>query len=206
MEDVIDVYLRPYSQDYPVICMDESNKQLVSEVKVPIPCEPGKPLRVDDEYIRNGVADIFMAVEPLTGKRYVAITERRTMVDWANFLKDLLDEKYPSAEKVVLVMDNLNTHGIASFYEAFQPEEAFRLAQRLEIHFTPKHGSWLNMAEVELSVLTSQCLDRRIPNMATMKREVKAWQDDRNNRISNINWQFTTADARTKLRHLYPSN
>jgi hypothetical protein len=179
---------------------------LVSEVKEPIPCEPGKPLRVDDEYIRNGVADIFMAVEPLTGKRYVTVTERRTMVDWANFIKELLDEKYPDAAKVVLVMDNLNTHGIASLYEAFTPEEAFRLAQRLEIHFTPKHGSWLNMAEVELSALTGQCLDRRIPDMATMKREVKAWQDARNNRISKINWQFTTDDARTKLRRLYHSN
>jgi hypothetical protein len=205
MEDVLEVYHRPYDELYPVIAMDESNKQLVREVKDPIPCAPGKTLRVDDEYIRNGVADIFMAVEPLTGIRYVNITETRKRVDWANFIKNILDEKYPDAKKVVLIMDNLNTHGIASFYETFPPDEAYRLAQRLEIHHTPKHGSWLNVAEVELSVLVSQCLDRRIPDIETMRSEVSAWQNDRNNRSAKINWQFTTADARVKLRRLYPS-
>jgi hypothetical protein len=173
--------------------------------KQPIPCEPGKPLRVDDEYIRNGVADIFMAVEPLKGVRYISITETRKRVDWAHFIKDLLDQKYPGAKKVVLVMDNLNTHGIASLYETYPAEEAFRLAQKLEIHFTPKHGSWLNVAEVELSALVSQCLDRRIPDFETMKSEVNAWQTDRNNKMGTINWQFTTSEARIKLRRLYPS-
>jgi hypothetical protein len=205
MEDVIEVYQRPYDENMPVVCMDESNKQLVSEVKPPIPCEPGKPLRVDDEYIRHGVADIFMAVEPLKGFRCVSITETRKRVDWAEFIKELLDEQYPDADKVVLVMDNLNTHGIASLYERFCPEEALRLAQKLEIQYTPKHGSWLNIAECELSVLVSQCLDRRIPNIDTMRSEVKAWQKDRNNKSAKVNWQFTTADARIKLRHLNPS-
>jgi hypothetical protein len=205
MEDVIEVYHRPYDPNMPVVCMDESNKQLTLEVKTPIPCEPGKPLRVDDEYIRNGVADIFMAVEPLKGVRHVSITETRKRVDWADFIKELLVEKYPDANKVVLVMDNLNTHGIASLYERFSPEEALRLAQRLEIHYTPKHGSWLNIAECELSTLVSQCLDRRIPDLDTMRSEVNAWQNDRNNRLTKVNWQFTTADARVKLRRLYPS-
>jgi hypothetical protein len=161
-------------------------------------------LRVDDEYVRHGVADIFMAVEPIAGKRFVSITERRTRIDWAEFIKDLLDNKYPDVDKVILVMDNLNTHGIASLYEAFIPEEAFRLASRLEIHFTPKHGSWLNMAEIELSVLVGQCLDRRIPNIDTMRKEVHAWEADRNNRGADITWRFTTEDARVKLRRLYP--
>jgi hypothetical protein len=205
MEDVLEVYHRPYNELFPVICMDESNKQLVAEVKTAIPCEPGKPLRVDDEYIRNGVADIFMAIEPLKGVRYVSITETRKRVDWAHFIKELLDEKYPKAQKVVLVMDNLNTHGTASLYETFPPEEALRLAQKLEIHYTPKHGSWLNVAEVELSVLVSQCLDRRIPDFKTMTTEVNAWQSQRNNSIHRINWHFTTSEARIKLRRLYPS-
>jgi hypothetical protein len=206
MEDVLEVYTRPYDPEFPVVAMDESNKQLIGEVKKPIPCEPGKPLRVDDEYIRNGVADIFMAVEPLGGTRYVTITERCTRIDWANFIREIVDEKYANAAKVVLVMDNLNTHGIASLYEAFPPEEAFRLAQKLEIHFTPKHGSWLNVAETELSVLNSQSLDRRIPDIETMRAEVKAWQNDRNNQSAKINWHFTTTDARIKLRRLYPTN
>jgi hypothetical protein len=205
MEDLLEVYHRPYNKNRPVICMDESNKQLVSEVKSPIPCEPGKPLRVDDEYIRNGVADVFMAVEPLKGLRYVSITKTRKKVDWAHFIRELLDEKYPKAQKVILIMDNLNTHGIASLYDTFSPEEAFRLAQKLELHFTPVHGSWLNVAEVELSVLVSQCLDRRIPDIETMTSEVIAWQNDRNNRLAKINWHFTTSDARIKLRRLYPS-
>ena len=194
----------PYDPDYPVVCMDESCKQLIGEVREPIPCEPGKPVRVDDEYVRNGVAEIFIEVEPLAGKRHVAITEHRTRKDWAWQIKQMLDERYPDVIKVRLVMDNLNTHNIASLYETFEPEEARRLAERLEIHYTPKHGSWLNMAEIELSVLKSQCLDRRIAEMATMQAEVAAWENDRNNSIKKIDWQFTTIDARIKLKRLYP--
>lgn len=204
MEDVIEVYHRPYDPLRPVICMDESNKQLVSHTQEPLPLAPGKPLRVDDEYVRHGVADIFMAVEPMGGRRIVSITERRTRVDWAVFMRDVIDNGYPDANMIVLVMDNLNTHGIASFYEAFPPEEAHRLASRLEIHHTPKHGSWLNLAEVELSALVGQCLDRRIGDMETMRREVAAWERDRNNKGVDINWRFTTKDARVKLRRLYP--
>jgi len=204
MEDVLEVYHLPYDSDYPVVCMDESCKQLIGEVRDPIPCEPGKPVRVDDEYIRNGVTEIFMEVEPLAGKRHVEITEHRTRKDWASQIKQMLDERYPDAIKVRLVMDNLNTHNIASLYETFEPEEARRLAERLEIHYTPKHGSWLNMAEIELSVLKGQCLDRRIAEMATMQAEVAAWENDRNNGIKKIDWQFTTSDARVKLKRLYP--
>jgi hypothetical protein len=204
MEDVLEVYHLPYDPDYPVVCMDESCKQLIGEVREPIPCEPGKPVRVDDEYVRNGVAEIFIEVEPLAGKRHVAITEHRTRKDWAWHIKQMLDERYPDVIKVRLVMDNLNTHNIASLYETFEPEEARRLAERLEIHYTPKHGSWLNMAEIELSVLKSQCLDRRIAEMATMQAEVAAWENDRNNSIKKIDWQFTTIDARIKLKRLYP--
>jgi hypothetical protein len=189
----------------PVVCMDESNKQLVGEVREPIPCDIGRPLRIDDEYVRNGVGNIFMAVEPLAGKRFVSITERRTCVDWASFIKMILDEHYPDASRVVLVMDNLNTHALVSLYKSMEKEDARRLVGRLEIHFTPKHGSWPDMAEIELSVLKSQCLDHRIVDMDTLRREVQAWQDDRNNRIAPINWQFTTEDARVKLRHLYPT-
>ena len=165
---------------------------------------PGMPLRVDDEYVRHGVADIFMAVEPMAGKRFVSITERRTRVDWAEFMRDVMDNHYPDANIIVLVLDNLNTHGIASFYEAFSPEEAYRLASRLEIHHTPKHGSWLNMAEVELSALTGQCLNRRIGDIETMRREVAAGERDRNNKGTDITWRFTTEEARVKLRKLYP--
>jgi transposase len=204
MEDVLEVYHLPYDSDYPVVCMDESCKQLIGEVRDPIPCKPGKPVRVDDEYIRNGVTEIFMEVEPLAGKRHVEITEHRTRKDWASQIKQMLDERYPDAIKVRLVMDNLNTHNIASLYETFEPEEARRLAERLEIHYTPKHGSWLNMAEIELSVLKGQCLDRRIAEMATMQAEVAVWENDRNNGIKKIDWQFTTSDARVKLKRLYP--
>lgn len=203
MEDVLQVYHLPYTETVPVVCMDESNKQLVSNIRPSLPVAPGKPLRVDDEYVRHGVADIFMAVEPMAGKRWVSVTERRTRVDWALFIRSLLDDKYPMAEKVILVMDNLNTHGIASLYEAFPPDEAMRLANRLEIHFTPKHGSWLNMAEIELSALVGQCLDRRIPDIETMRKEVRAWTIDRNRKGADINWRFTTEDARIKLRRLY---
>jgi hypothetical protein len=204
MEDVLEVYHLPYDPGYPVVCMDESSKQLIGEVRDPIPCEPGKPVRVDDEYVRNGVAEIFMEVEPLAGKRHVEITEHRTRKDWASQIKQMLNERYPDAIKVRLVMDNLNTHNIASLYETFEPEEARCLAERLEIHYTPKHGSWLNMAEIELSVLKGQCLDRRIAEMATMQAEVAAWENDRNNDIKKIDWQFTTSDARVKLKCLYP--
>jgi len=205
MEDVLEVYHLPYDPEYPVVCMDESCKQLVGEVCEPIPCAPGQPLRIDDEYVRNGVAEIFMEVEPLAGKRHVVATEHRTRKDWAAQIKQMLDERYPEATKVRLVMDNLNTHSIASLYEAFDPAEARRLAERLEIHYTPKHGSWLNMAEIELSVLKGQCLDRRIPDMAMMQVELAAWQNDRNNCTKTISWQFTTNDARTKLKRLYPN-
>jgi len=198
------VYHRPYDPDYPVVCMDESSKQLIGEVRDPIPGKPGQPVRVDDEYVRHGVVEIFMEVEPLGGKRHVAITEHRTRKDWASQIKQMLDERYPDAIKVCLVMDNLNTHSIASLYETFEQKEARRLAERLEIHYTPKHGSWLNMAEIELSVLKGQCLDRRIPDMARMQSEVAAWEKERNNRANKINWQFTASDARIKLKRLYP--
>ncbi len=204
MEDVLEVYHLPYNSEYPVVCMDESSKQLIGEVHTQIPCKPGHPARVDDEYVRNGVVQIFMEVEPLAGKRHVAITERRTRKDWAQQIKEMLDERYPDAVQVRLVMDNLNTHSVASLYETFKPDEARRLAERLEIHFTPKHGSWLNMAEIELSVLKGQCLDRRIPEMASMQTEVATWETNRNNAIKPIDWQFTTSDARIKLKRLYP--
>ena len=204
MEDVLEVYLLPYDPDYPVVCMDESCKQMIGEVREPIPCAPGRPERVDDEYVRNGVAEIFMEVEPLAGRRHVAVTERRTRKDWAWQIKGMLDDRYPKAIKVRLVMDNLNTHSIASLYENFEPQEARRLAERLEIHYPFKHGSWLNMAEIELSVLKGQCLNRRIPDMTTMKAEVAAWESNRNNSTKKINWQFTTSDARVKLKRLYP--
>lgn len=204
MEDVLEVYHRPYDPDFPVVCMDESCKQLVGEVRDPIPCAPGRPTRMDDEYVRKGVAEIFMEVEPLAGKRHIKVTKRRTGKDWALQVKQMLDERYPYAAKVRLVMDNLNTHTIASLYETFEPMEARSLAERLEIHYTPKHGSWLNMAEIELSVLKGQCLDRRIADMKTMKAAVAAWEKDRNNRTRKIDWQFTTSDARVRLKRLYP--
>ncbi|MBN2469039.1 MAG: IS630 family transposase [Deltaproteobacteria bacterium] len=203
MEDVLEIYHMPYDPDYPVVCMDESCKQMIGEVREPMPCAPGRPARMDDEYVRNGVAKIFMEVEPLAGKRYVAITKHRTRKDWAMQIKEMLDERYSSAVKVRLVMDNLNTHTIASLYETFEPGEARRLAERLDIHYTPKHGSWHNMAEIEISVLKGQCLDRRIPDMATMQSEVAAWERNRNNSAKNIVWQFTTPDARIKLKRLY---
>jgi hypothetical protein len=204
MEDVLDVYHMTYDPRYPVVCMDESCKQLVGEVREPIACAPGQPRRVDDEYVRNGVVEIFMEVEPLAGKRHVAVTERRTKKDWAQQIKQMLDDRYPTAIKVRLVMDNLNTHKIASLYESFEPQEARRLAKRLDIHYTPKHGSWLNMAEIEFSALKGQCLGRRIADMATMQNEVATWENNRNNSMRKIDWQFTTSDARTKLKRLYP--
>lgn len=204
MEDVLDVYQAPYDPEFPLVCMDESNKQLVGEVHAPIAPAPGHGQIVDHEYVRNGVAEIFLEIEPLTGQRHVAITEHRTRKDWAFFIKGMLDERYPQAKKVRLVMDNLNTHSAASLYETFEPEEARRLARRLDIHYTPKHGSWLNIAEIELSALSRQCLDRRIPEINQMRTEVAAWQQDRNNRPAPIDWRFTTDNARIKLKRLYP--
>ena len=204
MEDVLSIYHLPYDPNYPVVCMDDSNKQLVGEVRTPIPGKPGQPKWIDDEYIRNGVVEIFMEAEPLVGKRHVAVTERRTRKDWAHQIKSMLDERYPEAIKVRLIMDNLNTHNVASLYETFEPQEAQRLASRLEIHHTPKHGSWLNMAEIELSVLKGQCLDRRIADITTMKAGVLAWETHRNNSAKAISWQFTTAEARIKLKSLCP--
>ncbi|MDD2901729.1 MAG: IS630 family transposase [Syntrophales bacterium] len=204
MEDVIQVYHLPYDPDYPQVCMDETCKQLIGEVQAPMACAPGRPARVDHEYVRNGVAQIFLEVEPLTGKRHVAAAEHRTRKDWAWWIKGMLDERYPQAVRVRLVLDNLNTHGPASLYETFEPQEARRLAERLEFHYTPKHGSWLTMAEIELSALNGQCLDRRIPDLETLQNQIAAWENDRNNRQSKINWRFSTADARIKLNHLYP--
>jgi hypothetical protein len=204
MEDVLELYHMPYDPCYPVVCMDESCKQLVGEVREPISCKPGQPKRVDDEYVRKGIVEIFMEVEPLAGKRHVVVTERRTRKDWAQQIQQMLDDRYPDAIKVCLVMDNLNTHSIASLYESFEPQEARRLAKRLDIHYTPKHGSWLNMAEIELSALKGQCLNRRIADMVTMQTEVAAWEKNRNNSMRKIDWQFTTGDARTKLKRLYP--
>jgi hypothetical protein len=205
MEDVLEVYRRPYDPMRPLVCMDESTKQLLNEVRLPIPGKIGSPQRYDSEYRRNGVASLFLAFEPLSGWRRVQVTEQRTRRDWAHFIKDLLDERYPDCERVVLVMDNLNTHSGASLYETFAPTEALRLLRRLEIHYTPKHGSWLNMAEGEFSVLQTQCLDRRIGTPEVLKQEISAWQAQRNQEAIGANWKFTTEDARVKLRKLYPS-
>jgi len=184
--------------------MDETNKQLLSEVREPLPSQPSQAQRVDYEYQRAGVADLFMFFEPLVGKRFVQVTDQRTRKDWAQAMKTLADEIYPEAEKIVIVMDNLNTHSAVSFYQTFEPEEALRLSNRFEFHYTPKHGSWLNMAEIELGVLSRQCLNRRIPDKATLQCEVKAWQNDRNAKVVKVDWRFTTTDARIKLKHLYP--
>lgn len=204
MEDVLAVYAMPYDPLYPVVCMDESCKQLIGEVQDPIPARPGRPARVDHEYVRKGVVQLFLEVEPLAGRRHVIATERRTQVDWAHWIKGMLDERYPDALCVRLVLDNLNTHTAASLYQAFEPQEARRLAERIEFHYTPKHGSWLNVAEIELSALNGQCLNRRIPDMTTLQPALAAWENDRNNRPSKIDWQFTTTDARIKLKRLYP--
>jgi hypothetical protein len=206
MEDVLDVYHRPYDPRRPMVCMDEASKQLIGEVRQPLPAQPGRIEKYDSEYKRLGTANIFMAVEALAGQRTVRVTDRRTKRDWAQFIRHLLEEVYADADQVVLVMDNLNTHNIGSLYEAFDPEKARSLASRLETHHTPKHGSWLNMAETELSILCRQCLDRRIDSQQTMTREIAAWERERNANESTIDWQFTTADARIKLKRLYPSN
>jgi DDE superfamily endonuclease len=205
MEDVLEVYHRPYDPQQPVVCLDECSKQLIGEVRAPLPPKPGQVAKYDSEYERRGTANVFMAVEPLAGKRTVRVTDRRTRVDWAQFIRLLLLTMYPHAAKVILVMDNLNTHGIASLYEAFDPEIARCLAARLEIHYTPKHGSWLNMAETELSILSRQCLHRRIESKELMTQEIETWEQNRNAGCASINWRFTTADARIKLKRLYPS-
>lgn len=205
MEDVLDVYRRPYDPRRPQVCMDETSKQLVGEVVEPQPAGPGRPERFDTHYVRNGVVNLFMVFEPLTGQRHVKVTERHTRSDWARLMKELVDIYYPQAERIVLVCDNLNTHEKSSLYEAFSPDEAKRIADKFEIHHTPKHGSWLNVAECELSVLSRQCLDRRIGDMATLTREVQAWNDDRNNSPAPLDWRFSVEDARIKMRRLYPS-
>ena len=204
MEDVLAVYQTPYDPQLPVVCMDEQPVQLIKETRQPLPAAPGKPEKVDYEYERNGTANIFMCTEPLTGTRHVRVTEHRTAVDWAKEIRDLLEIRYPEAARVRLVCDNLNTHGMGSLYEAFPPEQARRLASRLEIHHTPKHGSWLNIAEIELSVLTMQCLDRRVPDMETLTKETHQWEQRRNESQKGVDWQFSTRDARIKLKRLYP--
>jgi transposase len=205
MEDVLEVYTRPYDPRHPQVCMYETSKQLLRDTRKPLPTEPGKPQRRDYEYERGGVVNLFMFCEPLRGRRWVDVTERRTKADWAQQIKELVDERYPQAERIVLVMDNLNTHTPASLYEAFEPKEAKRLAGKLEIHYTPKHGSWLNMAEIELSVLSRQCLDRRVPDFETLQAEALAWQERRDAAGGKIDWRFTAEDARIKLKRLYPS-
>ena len=206
MEDILSVYARIYDPMRPVVCMDEKPYQLLDHAREPIPAGPGHDLREDSEYVRHGTCSIFVWVEPLAGWRRVEALERRTRLDWAAQVKQMLTVDYHDVEAVVLVMDNLNTHGIASLYEAFDPAEAFALAQRLEIHHTPKHGSWLNIAEIELSALTRQCLQRRISDLEVLNTELAAWQDATNAEQRQVDWQFTTDDARVKLRHLYPNN
>jgi len=205
MEDVLELYHEPYDPLRPVVCFDEGTKQLIGETRVPLPMSPGQPQRYDYEYERHGTANLFMFFEPLAGWRHVDVTDRRTKIDYAHCMKDLVDVHFPDAQVIRVVQDNLNTHRYASLYEAFEPAEARRILERLDFHFTPKHGSWLNMAEIELNALSRQCLDRRIDNKALLTTEVAAWEDDRNQRASTVNWQFTTQDARIKLRKLYPS-
>jgi DDE superfamily endonuclease len=205
MENVLEVYQRPYDPKNPVVCMDETSKQLVRETRVPIPAEPGRVTCYDYEYERRGVANVFMFCEPLGGWRRASITDRRTKLDWAQQIKDLVDVHYAQADRITLVMDNLNTHAPASLYEAFEPQEARRLIERLEMVYTPKHGSWLNVAEIELNVLGRQCLGRRIPDKPTLVKEAAAWEAQRNADRAKVDWRFTTADARIKLKRLYPN-
>jgi transposase len=205
MENVLDIYQRPYESKNPWICFDESCKQLVKETREPISAEPGKLERYDYQYERNGVANLFMFFEPLTGWRHVEVTERRTAIDYAHQMKYLVDERYPQADKIGVIQDQLNTHVKASLYKAFEPKEAKRILDKLEFHYTPKHGSWLNMAEIELSVVNRQCLNRRLPDQDTLKLEIAAWEQERNQKSDSVNWRFTTADARIKLKRLYPS-
>jgi len=204
MEDVLEVYKRPHDPDHPLVCLDETSKQLIIETRTPIAMTPGSPTRYDYEYERNGVANLFMMFAPLEGWRHVKVTDRHTAIDYAQVLKDLSDTHFPDAKSIVLVQDNLNTHVKASLYQAFPAAEARRLVERFEWHYTPKHGSWLDLAEPELAVLTSQCLDRRIPDKQTLTNEVAAWGRHRNSRLAKADWHFTTDTARVKLKHLYP--
>jgi hypothetical protein len=204
MEDVLEVYQRHYEEDEVLICMDETSKQHIRETRIPWPTRPGESERFDYEYERNGVSNLFMLFAPLEGWRHVKVTDRHTKVDWALLIKELVDKHYPK-KKIILVMDNRNTHKLGFLYEAFEPAEARRIADRLEIHYTPKHGSWLDMAEIEIGVLSRQCLDRRLPDQETLKREINAWQNTRNQKAIRVDWRFTAADARTKLKSLYPS-
>jgi hypothetical protein len=205
MEDILEVYRRPYDADTPLVCMDETTKQLTKEKCQMLPAAPGRPARYDHEYERNGVCNLFIFYEPFGGQRYISITDRRTKLDWAFQIKELLDCHYRHSRKIVLVMDNLNTHNGGSLYEAFPPQEARRLLNRLEIHYTPKHGSWLNIAEIELRVMSDQCLNRRIPDKQTLKRHVSQWQIERNFLKAKVDWRFSTDDARIKLKRLYPT-
>ena len=204
MEDVLDVYERPYNPKEPVVCMDEKPLQLLGEVREPLPMKPGETAIIDSEYIRNGTCSIFAFIEPLAGKHHVSVREHRTATDWAEEIKYLCDVMYPDADKIILVMDNLNTHKVASLYKKYRPEEAFRLKKRLEIHYTPKHGSWLDIAEIELNVMTKQCLSRRIESIDKLKSELSAWESERNAKQAKVNWQFTNDKARIKLISLYP--
>ncbi len=205
MEDILTVYKQPYDEAYPVVCMDESSKQHLKETRTPLPMRPGKPERYDTEYERNGTSNLFLFFEPLRGWRRIDVTNRRTAVDWALQIKKLVDEDYPDAKKIRLVMDNLNTHIGASLYKRFEPEEARRLLDKLEFHYTPKHGSWLNMAEIEFSLLSRQCMRDRMVDRSYLTQEVSAWVNNRNACKSEMNWRFTTEDARIKLKHLYPT-
>lgn len=205
MEDVLDAYQRSYAENEVLVCMDETSKQQVKETRTPLPASPGEAERFDYEYERNGVSNLFMLFAPLEGWRHVKVTDRHTKVDWAQLIKELVDEHYPEKEKIILVMDNLNTHKLGSLYEAFEPAQAHRIAERLEIHYTPKHGSWLDMAEIEIGVMARQCLNRRIPDQQTLKDEINAWHNARNHKAIRVDWRFTTEDARIKLKSLYPS-
>jgi hypothetical protein len=205
MENILDIYKRPYYETHPLVCMDESSKQHIKETRESIPAKPGSVEKFDTEYERNGVSNLFMFFDPLEGRRHVVVTDQRTAVDWAHQIRYLVDDMFPHAKRISLVMDNLNTHTGASLYKAFAPAEARRILDKLEIHYTPKHGSWLNMAEIELSILSRQCLDRRIPDQDTLKKEVAAWQEKRNAIARPMEWRFTTEDARIKLKKLYPT-
>ena len=204
MEDVLEVYHRPYDPDYPVVCMDEKPYQLLGDKREPLPMKPNYPRYEDSEYVRHGTCSIFIFTEPLAGRRHIVVSQRRTKKDWAHRIRELLEVYYPDARKIVLVMDNLNTHVLSALYETFPPNIALDLAKRLEIHYTPKHGSWLNVAEIELSALSLQCLDRRIDDISFLARETSAWEIDRNDQLKPVAWQFFTPDARIKLMHLYP--
>jgi hypothetical protein len=205
MEDVLEVYHRPHHPKYPLVCFDEGSKQQTKETRLPLPAQPGSAMKYDYEYERNGTSNLFIFFAPLEAWRSIKVTDRRTMIDFAHCMRDLVDIHFPDAEKIVLVMDNLNTHKFASLYAAFEPAEARRIIEKLEIHYTPKHGSWLNMAEIELSVLSRQCTKARIPDQATLRAKITAWQERRNRKQATVHWRFTTDDARIKLHRLYPA-